>query len=392
MTIVLEPTIAERARTAAAAARHGILATLDVDGRPVVSPVPVVADGAGFPVAVLSKLATHSERATQDHRASISLGDRLLLQGDLEPVPGIQQHELTPAFVHTHPELQAQVESLDFSWWRLVPSRVRWFDDDGVERWLRPEDLAGAAPDPLLDLGPTLMADVADRLGDELILLCKALAGRWLATSATLVGLDRYGLVALVDEPGSRRPARIPFPDRLDEAADVHAAVGALVRAARSAPSAERPSSGFVSTPSRPPKPDVSPDELLAALAADAGLLDPVEGDGGGDAGVEGVDGAAHRDADEPIAGEAVAVGSSEVPAEFLWGGPVEQAPAVVPQRSLFDSLEQAGREAGTLGTDDDGDPIVGADDELVEGDRVLARGECEEAESVTPEHVEAAG
>ncbi len=372
---VLEPTPAERARTILAEASRGALATLDIDGRPVVNPVPIASDGAGCPVTVLSNLTTHTTRARADQRASMSIGDRLLVQGDLVPVPGMQQHELTPAFLHHHPEMSTQVESLDFSWWRLVPTRVRWFGDDGVERWLRACDLAGAEPDPLVELGPDLVTSVADRLGEELVLLAKALAGRWLATDASLIQIDRYGLVAMVSEPGQRRPARIPFPDRLDRAGEIHGAVGALLRAARSAPSVDVPSSTLVSTRVR------NPDEPSAAS-----LLDAIERDSGGGPDIEGVDSTGHRDADTAVAAPAeAAVGSAVIPEEFLWDGPVE--PAVRPVRgSLFDSLQNADGQSWSLGPDDDGDTLIDADVEVPEVDRVGAGGEGEQSESLGSE------
>ncbi len=236
---MLAPTMAEQARSALSVAATATLATIDTDGRPIVAPVPIVDDGAGQPVTVLSNLTTHTERARKDSRAAMSVADRLLLQGELVDVPGLQQFELQPRFVALHPTLTAQVESLDYSWFRLQIDRVRWTDDDHNENWLRPEDLFGAEPDPLADLTAVDIDDVAERLDDELLLIFRTLGGRWLARSAELVHIDRYGIVALVDEPGRRSRGRVPFPERLDEASELHASLGALLRAARSSPIAQ---------------------------------------------------------------------------------------------------------------------------------------------------------
>ncbi|NNE95625.1 MAG: hypothetical protein HKN24_06310 [Acidimicrobiales bacterium] len=235
----------EQARSVVSVAKTAGLATVDTDGRPVVAPVPIVDDGSGQPITVLSNLTTHTERARRDSRAAMSIADRLLLQGELVAVPGLQQLELQPRFVALHPTLTRQVESLDYSWFGLRVERVRWTDDDGDEHWLRPEDLFGAEPDPLADLTAADIDDVADRLDDNLLLIFRSLGGRWLARSAELVHIDRYGVVAVVDEPGRRNRGRVPFPQRLDDSAELHAALGALVRAARSSPIArgadERP-------------------------------------------------------------------------------------------------------------------------------------------------------
>ncbi|MFW2384104.1 MAG: pyridoxamine 5'-phosphate oxidase family protein [Acidimicrobiales bacterium] len=231
--------MAEQARSAVSVATTASLATVDTDGRPVVAPVPIVDDGSGQPVTVLSNLTTHTERARRDSRAAMSVAERLLLQGELVAVPGLQQLELQPRFVALHPTLTGQVESLDFSWFRLTVDRVRWTDDEDDEHWLRPEDLFGAEPDPLADLTETDLGDIADRLDDDLLLIFRSLGGRWLARSAELVHIDRYGIVALVDEPGRRSRGRVPFPERLDESDELHASLGALLRAARSSPIAQ---------------------------------------------------------------------------------------------------------------------------------------------------------
>jgi hypothetical protein len=212
-----------------------MLATVDIDGRPVVAPVPMVADAGGAPVMVVSNLSTHSSRGRRDTRAAMNVGDHLLMQGDLRPVPGIQQIELTDAICETAPELRDAVESLDWSWLRLEPTRVRLTASDGDEHWLRPADVAGAEPDPLVLLGNDFIETVQNKLADQLLLIAKTLGGRWLATSADVATVDRYGLVLEVDEPAGVRSSRVPFPDRLDSAEEVHAALGALVLAARAA-------------------------------------------------------------------------------------------------------------------------------------------------------------
>lgn len=300
----MEPTLAERARTAVDTASTASLATVDADGRPVVAPAPIVDDGSGQPVTVLSNLTTHAIRARRDARAAMSIADRLLLQGMLEAVPGLQQLELQPRFVERHPHLARQVESLDFSWLRLRVDRVRWTDERRSEHWLRPEDLFGAEPDPLGHLDHTDIADIADRLDDDLLLIVRSLGGRWLARSAVLEGVDRYGITVEVDEPGRRELGRVPFPERLDAAEQLHAALGALRAAARSSPIAAGGSAGVG--------------------AATPGSLDGVEGDRRRRSDVQRIDAAGHGDP--------------------------------YPMGTGFDGL---GREPGTFAAEDDGDPLI---------------------------------
>ena len=235
---MLKPTLAEEARTALASASFGTLAVLDSTGRPIVSRVPVVDDGAGNPVTVISNLAAITGRARRDRRAGINIASRLMLQGDLEPVPGIQQVGLQNQFIARHGTLVRQVESLDFSWLRLAATNVCWIDDFGDEHWLTPADLSGAEPDPLGHYEEADVTEIAQRIGDDLIVMVRGLCGIHRARTAELIGLDRYGLVVMIDEPGTRRKTRVPFPERLELATDIHAAIGALAQAARNSPSA----------------------------------------------------------------------------------------------------------------------------------------------------------
>lgn len=382
---MLEPTYAERARTALVEAAFGSLATLDSDGRPVVASVPIVDDGQGAPVTVLSNLSTHTIRAGQDARSGISLVDRLLLQGDLLPVPGMQQLEVQTRFLIRHPEMVEFVESDDFSWFRLVPSRVRWIDDHGDDRWLRPEDLFGADPDPLATDGSDLVAEIADRLGPNLLLMTKALAGRWMSSEAELLRIDRYGMVVLATEPGDVHESRIPFPVRLNEASEIHAAVTGLLQAARSAPTGKKMVNTAFAPHAGPERRDETlaseflgdakhladwsgsgaPDkEALDTASLDSGLLDTVEGDGGGGSDIDGVDSSRHGDSD----------------------------PEVFPQTfssSLFDALEQAGAQTRAFGPQEDGDLFVGIDDELAEGKSIGGGGKSEQSEAVVSDDVE---
>ncbi len=342
----MEPTWAERARTLLLTRFEGSLATVDLDGRPYVATVPFVPDASGAPVIVLSNLSQHTIRAHQDRRAAISLGDRLLIQGDLEPVPGLQQVALTDAFVERHPDQRPQVESLDFSWFRLAPERVRWIDADGTEQWLRAEDLAGAEPDPLIEHGLDFPEEVRARLADEALLIVKVLGGRWLASEASVVDLDRYGVVFSATEPAGTRDSRVPFPERIEDADDIHAAIGALVAAARAGAA-------------RDDLVEVDP-EVEAARRnqpSAASLLDAIEGDGGGAPDVDGIDAPAHGDS-----------------------------------HALFDSLQSAGGEAWALSPEEERDALALAQGEFIQGDGIVSWGEPDHSESGVDELTEPVG
>jgi putative heme iron utilization protein len=232
----MPPTPAERARTQLSLHRRATLATLDADYRPDVAPVPFLADGAGNPVMVLSRLDPHTSRAFQDQRAGLVVGDHVSLQGDLVAVPGIVQLDLQDRYLEVHPEAASYVESLAHAWFTLVVSHVR-LRDHGTEAWLEVDDFANAAPDPITPAGPWLMAELSDLLSDDLLGLTRTVGGRLHARSAELVGIDRYGMAVIVDDeadPDGDGRARIEFPDRLDQPEQVHPTVAFMVRTARS--------------------------------------------------------------------------------------------------------------------------------------------------------------
>ncbi len=236
--LMLAPTIAEQARTALASTPTATLAGLDIDGRPLLCPVRIVDDGSGAPVTVLANLSPLVSRSRQDTRAGMAIGAQLMLQGDLTAVPGLQQLSMQPALVARHPELAGPMESIDYSWIRLVPSRVQWTDETGTVHFLAPSDLANAEPDPLAPAQADLVAGVAERLGDDLLLMAQGLVGRWRATAARLTSVDRYGLVVELEEPIGSCTIRVPFPQRLAAVGEIHAAVAALRNAANETPTA----------------------------------------------------------------------------------------------------------------------------------------------------------
>ena len=314
------PSRPELARTLLASDRHGALATVDTDGRPLISRVRFIDDGDGAPVFVLDNLSAQVLRARQDPRASFSLDDGLLLQGDLALVPGLEQLSLTPELATSHPELTDAAESLDYSWYRLIPIRARIMTSSD-ETWLSAGDLAGAEPDALTLAGNELVETITEAIGDDTLLLVKALGGRWLASEASLTGIDRYGLRFSVLEPAGRSHGRVAFPERLKSADEVHSAVGGLVRAARLSPSA-------------------------------SSSLHRIEGDRSGTPDIDGVDGSGHGDLGprrgpiERALSEAWSFGSEEDSDGLFW---------LEPQITNVDGVVTGseGEDGESLGFDD---------------------------------------
>lgn len=287
----------------------------------------------------------------------MDIGGRLLIQGDLRPVPGIQQIEMTGSICEARPDLRDAIESLDWSWLRLEPTRIRLTDESGDERWLRPADLAGAEPDPLVLLGSSFVDEVREKLADQLLLIAKTLGGRWLATSAEVAAIDRYGLVLDVAEPAGLRPSRVPFPDRLDHADDVHPALGGLVLAARAAARRD----------DVPDNPTEWPDERATVISSptitveadsEAVRPEPAEPDAG--APFE-----SDVDADAPPGPDTVAVGGGS---------------------AMIDGLRQAAAQTRLQGPMPDADSILFTQAELYQSDGIRPWRDGDELAPVIPE------
>ncbi|QLG89494.1 pyridoxamine 5'-phosphate oxidase family protein [Chitinibacter bivalviorum] len=127
--------------------RNLALASLSAQmpGYPHVSWLPMVADEAGRPMLVMSRLAEHTQNILQDSKVSVLLHDdemalnkaRLTILGDLqlvEPDP-----LLAARMARYNPELVSYLQMSDFSVWRLWPQRARYIAGFGKMGWLEGE-------------------------------------------------------------------------------------------------------------------------------------------------------------------------------------------------------------------------------------------------------------
>jgi putative heme iron utilization protein len=114
-------------------------------GFPYVSWLPMVADEAGRPLLVISRLAEHTQNILHDARVSVLLHDdemaldkaRLTIVGDLQPVT--LDKLLAARLARYNPELADYLAMSDFSVWRLWPRRARYIAGFGRMGWLEGE-------------------------------------------------------------------------------------------------------------------------------------------------------------------------------------------------------------------------------------------------------------
>lgn len=140
MKIPLEPAL-----TLLHELRHGTLATnsAQLPGYPYATVVPYVLDEAHCPIIFVSALAEHTRNLRADPRVSLSViqpgtaevqdAPRLTLVGDADPFA--PPPALVARYLHHEPSAE-QLMALDFSFFRLVPRRLRYIGGVGRMGWL----------------------------------------------------------------------------------------------------------------------------------------------------------------------------------------------------------------------------------------------------------------
>ena len=230
--------LARDARRWLRAHRHGLLSTHSraVEGYPYGSVVPYVLDHEGCPVMLISRLAEHTRNLAGDARASLLIheagGDvqaqaRVTLLGAAERVA--DPAAIEPRYERFFPATAGYRAQLDFEFWRIVPVTLRAIAGFAKVHWVSRE---AYAPPP-----NSLAADeagIVEHMNADhaytLVEYCR-LQNIAVRNSAIMVGIDCDGFDLMVDD----RLARLEFDAPVTDAAQVRAALIAMVQQARSA-------------------------------------------------------------------------------------------------------------------------------------------------------------
>ena len=237
------PADAELARTLVAGARQATLCTLTTDGYPYGSVVSYAADGFGAPQMLISELAEHTVNARADDRVSIlvtaatarqtdPLGSaRLTLLGRLRRLD--DQSVPRAPYLERHPYAASYVDFSDFSFWRLEVENCRFVGGFGHMSWVTAEAYRAAAVDPLAQDAAAIIGHMNEDHADANLEYVTALARLDDATTATMVGIDRYGVTLRAHTPGGPRLARVPFPEPLQRADQARTTLIRMLQRAR---------------------------------------------------------------------------------------------------------------------------------------------------------------
>lgn len=244
-----EPSDAERARTLAAGRVNATLATVarEPAGTPFASVAPFGIDEDGRPVLCLSEMAEHTQNLRLDPRCSLLVSEvvddgadplaagRVTLLGHTAVVADFDRDAARVAHLAGNPHASYYVDFGDFNLWRIEVESIRFVGGYGRMSWVDAEAWAAARPDPVADQSDGAIEHLNDDHADSLLLIARVTGGRTDASSASAIGLDRYGLDLLAHGERGTGRVRVPWPTEVSSGPDIRTASVALVRAARAA-------------------------------------------------------------------------------------------------------------------------------------------------------------
>ena len=240
-----EPSHAERARTLLSLATVGTLSTLSRKhpGFPFGSLMPFALDTAGRPIFLISNMAMHTQNLKANTRCSLFVGQastdgdplgaaRATLIGHAEQV---QEHDLVSVrekYLACHENSHYWVDFADFGFFRLQPIDLYYVGGFGVMGWVEAEDYEKAAPDPLAEVAPGILAHMNADHVDSMILLARVHA-QLEASEATMTSVDRLGFYLRLKTIEGMKGARINFPREVATSKETREVLVAMVRQAK---------------------------------------------------------------------------------------------------------------------------------------------------------------
>ena len=240
-----EPSHAERVRTLTSLSSVATLSTISRKhpGFPFGSLMPFALDSSGRPIFLISNMAMHTQNLKADPRCSLFVGqvaadgDALgaawaTLIGTAESVPGNDIADVRAKYLARHENSRYWVDFADFSFFRLQPVDLYYVGGFGVMGWVEARDYEQAAPDPLAEAAPGILAHMNADHVDSMILLAKAHA-QFEATEATMTSVDRLGFSLRLKTDEGMKGARINFPREVVTPQQTRAVLVEMVRQAK---------------------------------------------------------------------------------------------------------------------------------------------------------------
>lgn len=240
-----EPSHAERVRTLMSLASVATLSTISRKhpGFPFGSLMPFALDSSGRPLFLISNMAMHTVNLKADPRCSLFVGQeaadgdalgaaRATVIGTAEPAPQNDIADAREKYLARHKNSRYWVDFADFSFFRLQPLDVYYVGGFGVMGWVDAREYEHAAPDPLAEAAPEILAHMNSDHIDAMILLAGSLAGIE-ASEVTMTSVDRLGFSLRLKTNDGVKGARINFLQEVATTQDTRAVLVEMVRQAR---------------------------------------------------------------------------------------------------------------------------------------------------------------
>jgi putative heme iron utilization protein len=240
-----EPSHAERIRTLMSLTSVATLSTLSRKhlGFPFGSLMPFAFDTSGRPIFLISNMAMHTQNLKADSRCSLFVGQagvdgdalgtaRATVIGNAEPVSENDVAGVREKYLARHENSRYWVDFSDFSFFRLKPIDLYYVGGFGVMGWVEAHDYEHAAPDPLAEAAPEILAHMNADHVNSMILLARSHA-QLEATEATMTSVDRLGFSLRLKTNEGIKGARINFLREVATPQDTRAVLVEMVRQAK---------------------------------------------------------------------------------------------------------------------------------------------------------------
>jgi hypothetical protein len=188
-------------------------------------------------------MAMHTQNLKADSRCSLFVGQaeaegdalgaaRATLIGNAEPVAETDVADARERYLARHENSRYWVDFSDFGFFRLQPIDLYYVGGFGVMGWVEARDYEHAAPDPLAEAAPGILAHMNADHVDAMILLAASHTGID-ATEATMTSLDRLGFSLRLKTTDGVRGARINFLREVTTPQDTRVVLVEMVRQAK---------------------------------------------------------------------------------------------------------------------------------------------------------------
>jgi hypothetical protein len=205
--------------------------------------MPFALDSAGRPIFLISKMAIHTQNLIGDPHCSLFIaqvgadGDalgapRATLMGNAEQIPDHDIASVRERYLARHENSRYWVEFSDFSFFRLQPVDLYYVGGFGVMGWVPLQEYEHAAPDPLANAAPAILAHMNADHGGSMILLAR-LHTEIEATEATMTSVDRLGFKLRLKMVDGVKSVRINFPRQATTSQETRALIVEMVRQAK---------------------------------------------------------------------------------------------------------------------------------------------------------------